>query len=537
MGFFNRLRSDAVHALESELAIQRNDSEFLREEVAHMRESMSELEREMNGYDQIGSSETDVSQAALVRRAGMNRNAFFLNPMIHRAAQVIVNYVWALGMRVHHTDSAIDVRVQAMFRDEDNRICVFGSDALAKMERDLLLSGNVFITVQTGEIPSVREIPLSEIQEILRDPQDPQLPYLYKRVYSVDTFDMKMNGPRLQARTEYYHDARVPLARRMPSIGTYVVHDAVIVHMSVDRVSNMQFGMPELQSAMSWSRAYKDFLENWIKILSAYAKIAWKYITKGGKRATNAAQARLGTTVTGTSLTERNPPPTTGAMVAMGSGDDIEPMRTGGATENPESARRVHLMTVAGSGLPETMFGDQISGVENTETHLDRPTELLIMQRQNRWIETFRRVIASALALSPEERDGITVDFPDIVGRNVREIVSALVDAATCKGLPFAGVMDMRTFSRKVLHELRIPNADTLVMEMYPDEEYNPQDWAVATPSDMRDQMSAQQNSGSESDPNADDEQGAPSSKTQLRPGRTPGKPGRTRPNDTGPRT
>jgi hypothetical protein len=174
---------------------------------------------------------------------------------------------------------------------------------------------------------------------------------------------------------------------------------------------------------------------------------------------------------------------------------------------SPEDGRRFLLMVCAATDMPETFLGDVSVGTLATAKSLDRPTELLMQNRQKLWqsilINILRYVVKQAvlatrgplasLATAQQERDGdevitrlewsddpetgepidhsISVSFPPVVDIDVNERVEAIVNAATLDGNASAGrVMDMRTTSRLILEALGVDDIDTVLARLYPDD-------------------------------------------------------------------
>lgn len=517
--------AQVVESLLQEVHAERSNSEMLQENLADL-----SLALDSQGWIEVSNvNGDDLGHQRLRRVADIARTMYYLNPTIRRPVNVTSNYVWALGLGYDHEEEDIKVKILAFVNDLRNQMAVFGVEARSQLERELQLTGNVYFAVVPGDIPTVRTIPFNEIREIISDPDDPQIPMLYRREYTNLVLDSATGTTKQETITCFYYDA-IYKKEPLTAIGNYPVHEARIVHVAADRTGDMRFSPPEVMSGLQWARAYKSFLENWSKILQSYATLTWKYVTGGGKKATKITRTALNTSVTTGSPTERNPTPTTGAMAAMAKGDSIEALKTSGMTTSPEEGRRIHLMTVASTGLPETFWGDVMAGSEATATSLDRPTELFIAMRQIRWKEALIRVISYALKLNDKQRVGIRLKFPQIVGRNIRDLIGGIVDGATMKGLPMAGTSDMRTIAKLILTELGVEDAPDIVEKMYPLAQYDYEDWSVASPEEQIKALANQQNKGSQNDPNAQD---PPSNQSQLRAPRTPG---RTRPNDNGPR-
>jgi hypothetical protein len=177
--------------------------------------------------------------------------------------------------------------------------------------------------------------------------------------------------------------------------------DNPIMHRKTGGLPKWKFGCPEIYAALDWARAYKGFLENWATITKALARFAYQIETQGGQQAIQQFSQILSTTLgDGGTQIETNPPPVVGASFVSGPGNKITPVKTQGATTDPEKGRRVLLMLCAATGLPETFFGDASTGSLATAMSLDRPTELQFLQRQELWREILIEIVKYALVSS-----------------------------------------------------------------------------------------------------------------------------------------
>lgn len=283
-------------------------------------------------------------------------------------------------------------------------------------------------------------------------------------------------------------------------------------------LSKWLYGLSEVYSALAWAGAVKDYLEDWLSMNRSLARFAWNLETKGGQQAVEQFQKVISTGlgIGGTSA-ETNPPPVTGSTFITGPGNKLEPIKTSGATSNPEQGRRILLMVAAAFGLPETFFGDASTGSLATAVSLDRPTELKFMARQEQWREALQTIIGFVVTKSltapggklreacvnghtprvifmrPVRKDhGVTIweaeqppkqgdiviniKFPSVLEHDVNQRVSAIIQAATLGGFTCAGTMDMKTVALQLMHELGIEDPEVVFDAMYQD--YDPTEFA-----------------------------------------------------------
>jgi hypothetical protein len=63
----------------------------------------------------------------------------------------------------------------------------------------------------------------------------------------------------------------------------------------------------------------------------------------------------------------------------------------------------------------------------------------------------------------------VSVTFPPILEHDVMATITALKTAATLDGAPLAGIFDMKTLAEQIFQALKIPNAEEILGEIFPD--------------------------------------------------------------------
>jgi hypothetical protein len=241
-------------------------------------------------------------------------------------------------------------------------------------------------------------------------------------------------------------------------------------------MSDMKFGIPETYPALDWSRAYKEFLEDWATITRALSKFAWKMTTPNGPRGVAAAKTKLNSLVgRGNAGLDGNPPPVPGSTFIGSTGNDLEPMKIGGANVSAEDGRRLLLMVAAAMGFPETFFGDAQVGTLATAKSLDRPTELQMIDRRTVWTECFNDIIVFVLGkggvTQGEDAEGdpmVDIDWPPLLEHDVKNSIDAIISATTLDGKRPAGTIDLETAVRLMLTALGYDDIDEELREHPP---------------------------------------------------------------------
>lgn len=495
--------AEALTERESQLF---NTLVLLEERIGELEGDLALLPEEA-GWSKLGADgQQDFSRAFLGRLIARSRLFFLHNPLVNRGISLQSIYVFGQGMNMQAAHPTVNAVVQAFLDDVSNKAELTAHQTRTETEQTLQTDGNLFFALFTNPLTGrvqVRTIDIDEIADIITDPEDRRTVWYYKRSWTQSSIDLATGAPRSEARTAFYPDWRYRPTQRPATIGGQAVEWATpVYHVKVGGLKGMKFGVPETYAALDWAQAYKKFLEDWATITRALARFAFKATTPGGQRGVAAMRARLGTTVSTTSG-ETNPPPTTGAtfVSAAGSGADLTPIRTAGATTSAEDGRQLRLMVAAALGLPDTFFGDADQGTLATAKSLDRPTELKFRDRQTLWADVYqdllqyvidqavtaprgplqgtvttddegRRVVT--LANDPETGEPmdrtITITFPPILEHSVSETIGAVVSGFTLDGKKL--LLDSAEMAelvlRQVLGALGVEDADEVLERLLP---------------------------------------------------------------------
>lgn len=507
-------REDGVALAEVE-----RERRVLGAQVSVLTERLTELEIELEeqGWTRTVDSELerDFTRQALRQITKMARLAFLKNPLIKRAVNLQVYYVWGRGVEIGASLDAVNDVVQSFLDDVGNQTAVTGDDARDDLERELQQAGNLFFALfpnpSTGAV-KVRTIPFEEISERITNPDDRSETWYYKREWMGQSVDPQTGILKQSAlQTAYYPDWRYEPKEGYPErIGRIEVRtDAVVYHRKAGGLPGGNWGVSEMYAALDWARSYKESLEDDATRSRALARYAYSLTTPGGNRAVQAAKARLGTTfASGTSISNRetNPPPLAGSTFVSSEGVDLEPVKLSGATLPVGHNRALRLMVSSATDTPDTMLsGDSDVGNHATATTMDRPTELAMSKRQAFWGDTLTALINYAVdwaikapsgALTaygtvevdpetgrqtivmlpdPDSETGepydrhVDVTFPAILERDVVARVAAIVNAFTLGGHPIV-IGDLKLATRLLLQALEVDDVDEEMAALFPDD-------------------------------------------------------------------
>lgn len=454
----------------------------------------------------------------------ISRLYYIKNPIVRRLIDIAAAYVFGRGVEVSCDDEDANEVLREAF--EANKK-VLGQHGLVQLERQKFYDGNLFFafftdTANTGGV-QIRNIEATEIIDIVTNPEDADTPWYYRRQWIQRNFDVA-SGQVITAQCDaWYPDIKYQPAQRPATIGSYpVMWDVPILHRKCGHVARWRFGCPIVYPMLDWAKEARKFLEACATVKRALAQIAMVMTTKGGQQAIEGAKQQLETTVGPQApIWDTNPTPVNASIFVSGTGTTMKAFQTSGAGGNPEEVRQYKLMCCCVVGVPETFLADVSTGNLATATTLDRPTELVFLERQQSWQEDLVTIAqyflnASKSAPSGKLRDSlrkrdiepgrvtiteapkaldstgrmvylseakaaakpqalkITAIFPAIREGDLQQLVAATVQALTLGNtMGQVNGIDEKTGVLQLMRLLGIEDAEDIVEAMYPEGEYD----------------------------------------------------------------
>lgn len=478
----------------------------LQTQLYQIEESFLELEiaMETEGWRRtIHEDQLEFSNDGRRRIIEMCRIISTKNPLFKRYIQIVQLYVWGQGFQVKATDQTVEKLIHDFLFEGYNAEVIGDHTSREDMQKQIIDDGDLFFVLFPNQTTGNVEVTLiedaTEITEVVCDPEDRRVKMFYKRVWTKHIFDKNSGNTTQEQRTDYYPDWRfIPRDRskkRVKKIGQHRVHwDKPMMQMSINRRG--KFGVSDTYSSIDWGMAYKQFLTDRANVAHALSFLAWQLrsrISSAKKRV--AQKTKLNTTRT-LETRETNPPPIGGSTFIGDANTAIQTIGKQGSTIHPDEGRRLLLMTIAGMGLAENMFGDINVGNLATAESLDRPTELMFRNWQGRWNSTFSNLIDFMMYWQVKavqgklkdkgtiERDGLTerviwnkdfqsdykILFPPVVVKNLKESIEAIAEATTLDGKPSANLMPDKVVSELILTALGVDNIDDILDTTFDDE-------------------------------------------------------------------
>ena len=496
-----------VDNLKERLSSETSNREMLEEALGVLEQQISE----QGWINLFGGNGKELSKPALDTLYDLARLYWLKNPLIKRGVEVQALYVFAQGMTVKADDQNVQVVVKRFMDDRKNIAALTGHQAWLQNEREIALSGNLFIALISDKLSTgrviARTIPLYEILDILCNPEDSKEPWYYHRSFLSTSIDPATGTPKSTQLKAYYPDWRYnpKEGEKYDKIGgEQVMWNQPVFHLKTNCLSDMKYGVSEVYAGIDWALAYKKFLENWSKLVESYARFAWNMTTKGGSKAITAAKTKIEGAVGErdklTTQAREHGREVAGVLVSSDS-VKMEAIRTQGMTTSADDARRLMLMVCSNSGIPEQIEAcDPSTGNLATATAMERPLELQFKNRQQLWKDAWEQILQYAVQVAAgaknypgldakieidkitgekivliktdqgeEERPKITVTFPPLLEHDVLKVITAIEEGATLSGKPLAGTMDLQTVATLILKALNVDNADEILLKLFPD--------------------------------------------------------------------
>jgi len=384
-----------------EMAIAERDRMDAQLEI--LQESLADLELAMDdaGWSKLSmEAEIEFTRAGLGKIAKNARVFAVANPLIKRGLAIRQAYVFGQGVEIRARAAGketaqqdVNAVIQRWWGEASNQIAVFGPQAQETLERALGTDGNVFIVSFTsprnGRVLN-RTIPFDEIVEVLSNPQDRAEPWFYKREWS--TREISESNGRLEERrrVDYYPALGFYPARRPRTIDGHEVHwDSPVLHVKVNHLDTWQFGIGDAYAALSWARAYRDFLADWATLVKSLSQFAWRATTSGRARSQKLREALARRP----SVTPPAGNPTNaGATAIMDADTSLEAIPKTGARIDSNSGRPLATMVASALDVPVTaLLADPgQTGARAVAETLNLPTRLAMQQRQKLWGQAYR---------------------------------------------------------------------------------------------------------------------------------------------------
>jgi hypothetical protein len=447
------------------------------------------------GWAKIGDEGTVLTREELRRASRLARVMAVADPLIRRAINLRIAYVWGGGVTIQakqEDDGGQDINavIQAFLDDPLNQATFTSAQAREEFERRLATGGQSFEAFVTSPLSGrvqVRNVPADEVDDIVLNPDDKADPWFYKRTYSRTVVEAGYAGTRTRRETRtVYYPALGYWPKQRPSTidGRPVEWDKPVLHTFVNRPEGSLYGVGDVHAALPWARGYKEFLEDWARLVKALSRFAFRATAK------NRAGAAKTRAVIGAAPAAADGQ--VGQTVITGEGQSFEAIGKSGATIDSNSGRPLAAMVAAATDIPVTMLlaDPGVTGARATAETLDKPLELIAGMRRDLHAARLRQVLGyvidqavkapqgplrgvrtvdqvtgrEVIRLAGDQDRSIDVDWPDLSDTDVKTLVDAIVAADGTELVP-----ELVTL-RLLLMALDVDNIDEILEKVTDDD-------------------------------------------------------------------
>ena len=373
----NRARS--IQAKRAMIHSELSEVDALRQENEMYRESYNAIAQAALEFDDIGWSSINTVQGKGFSLLESQKIAKSLkeqatsNPLLKRGAMLRSTYVFGRGFKMSSNNNPLPPRFKQIIDDPINQMVLFGEAACKQNERTLFSSGNFFVAYNKTTRQFSR-VPLSEVQNIARDPENPEIIRYVLRNYVRETISTQNTNTSIKNVSEWYPMDYTQNPSR--SIGNVAVNrDMVLIDLRVNNDQEAMWGVPDALPAMPWAWAYSEYLKDGSKMLKALSSIAWQVKSKTSK-GVNTASAKL--------LNNRQ----VASTVATGSDVELSALPRNNSVDLSTGKPLASMAATAMEVSVDALLSDGSEAMT-----LDQPTLNAAYGRQGDWEGFFVRVL------------------------------------------------------------------------------------------------------------------------------------------------
>ena len=407
---------------------------------------------------------TDMLPSARIFFAGQALRTWIEDPMAGQQVDMYVSFVFGRGVPTAqaHDDEVQDL-LDATWRDSANRRTLTSHERLVEKAVDLALQANVYFTFfDDGEDGQVR-VSLKRFEDVLdvvRHPVDTYRVLYYKvteRRLSYDyAADAYVTPPGSDGRPQivYYEafdafDEDDPVMAAQDQLAGAELQalkpppnrlrPGKIVHLAVNKNSEMAFGVPRMQRMSRWLTAYNEVLESHVNRMKAMASIYMKQTAKGDanqlERLASQAIGRAGTI--GASgepdLGRRVPGPMAGMPGILQQNESVDHVPFKIDSGASDVAASIPQLRAQISGPFSPAYYGQDPGALAGQQSVELPTLKAMESEQEAWKGVFRKLAESRIKAALAK--GFLSEWRDPTEEEIDRIESWQQDGTPLDGL------------------------------------------------------------------------------------------------------
>jgi hypothetical protein len=361
----------------------------------------------------------------------------------------------------------------------------------APSERLTTVSQSEPVTEKKNATVKVTDLPEHEIVDVIMHPENRKLPVYYKREYTprIYNFESKTYEPGEKV-TIYYRDWKheapksvngEPWGPKPEEIG-----EGVVYHIKVNAVSDAKFGQSEVARILKWAKGLDEYMTSRMAVVQALAQIALQAKVKGGAKQVSQVAAQLAdisnlaNQVEGATTTRDRADLNKTKVALTNQGTELIPaVQDTGASSAMTDIQTIKGQLAAGLGLPMHYLGDVGSANLATATAMELPVLKMMEARQELWEGVFRDIIGYMLEGVGLDPEGVEVQMPSILARDVNALVTSLAALVAAVDPQVQNAEMIRWVVSEILDAMGKVNTEEILDKIFPD------DWAPPPPPGM----------------------------------------------------
>jgi heat shock protein HslJ len=455
---------------------------------------------QLSGDPQLYFSPNRIDRKGQVQRA---YTYYFNDPVIRRTVDLITFYTFGKGMNkpvyrrkgddAEPEEQEAQNLIDNFWGDDFNQETLTSAEAQYEKSTELQLQANVFLLcfMNPGEsrergAPSplrLSDISETEIAEIITHPGNKKVPVYYKREFRPKKWDFASGtwSSDSTPTTRYYRDWRheAPTEWEGEEWGPAPerIGKGFVYHISVNKTSDMRFGITTLNSVLKWSAGLNEYLSSRVSTIMAIAQLALQVKTKGAPK--NVAQVtsslqditRIATRLDQTTH-RRHVPYETGKTKGVVSSPNasLEPMiQDTGASNAQTDINTIMGQVSAGTGMPAHHLGGPGTANQASTNSMDMSLLRGTEANQALWLRVVMDLVGWMMTECGLEKDRLEMSMPPILNRDAGALAQQLAGVLNTVDPGISSRELVRWYMGEVLDAMGSKNTQELLDKFFPE--------------------------------------------------------------------
>jgi hypothetical protein len=292
--------------------VKRDDLQLLesdRSELRRARQTLDFIGFSLWNYNPVvpgGPHYFDLMPQVRRMAAQQSLRAWVEDPQAGHQVDLYVSFIFGRGIpRPVAHDPEVQKQLDKTWDDAANKRVLTSYEKLVEKGVDLCITANVFFTIFDDGLDGIARMStlrFQNVEDVVRHPDDENRILYYKVLERKAVWDYTKgayvtppaeSGEPLGPKT-VYHEAYEAFDDDNPVMAAQdvavdrppdnVLAPGKVVHLAVNKTSEMAFGVPRMRRQMRWFAAYNETLEGHVNRMKAMASVYMKATAKGSQR-------------------------------------------------------------------------------------------------------------------------------------------------------------------------------------------------------------------------------------------------------------